>query len=76
MYSTTNSLSGFPVIRSSYLPTGFIGFVDGKIVVGRPHTSKVIYDIFHQGDMLKWYEYIGEGKGSLFDDLFGYHNGQ
>jgi len=70
-----NSYWGYKVTRSELLPNGTLYLMGDVIVAGKPHVSKEIYDIFHQGDMLKWYEYIDEGQGSIKDLLFGYPSG-
>lgn len=67
-----SDLFGYKIVRSPFPSPGTMFLAGDALIVGPPKVSEEIYRIFHQGDMLKWYEYIGEGKGSVHDILFGY----
>jgi hypothetical protein len=62
-------LLGMPIIKSDLFPRGKAIVLSDKIIVGTYETEvqkwirEIVYEVFHQGPMLKWYEYIGEGDG-------------
>lgn len=72
MMNELSPLLGLKVVKSPYPKPGAVYLTGDTLIVGPPMVSREIYEIFHQGEMLKWYDYINEGPDSVHDFLFGY----